>query len=41
MRANLVSPSSSQLSYAIREIVAFGEVVRRHGVDVTWSTLAT
>jgi len=26
MRANLVSPSSSQLSYAIREIVAFGEL---------------
>ena len=33
MRANLVSPSSSQLSYAIREIVGFGEIVRHHGVE--------
>ena len=33
MRANLVSPSSAQLSYAIRDIVKFGELVRRHGVD--------
>jgi aspartate/methionine/tyrosine aminotransferase len=39
MRANLVSPSSSQLSYAIREIVAFGELVRRHGVEVTWENI--
>jgi aspartate/methionine/tyrosine aminotransferase len=39
MRANLVSPSSSQLSYAIREIVGFGEIVRRHGVDVTWENI--
>ncbi len=39
MRANLVSPSSAQLSYAIREIVAFGELVRRHGVEVTWENI--
>lgn len=39
MRANLVSPSSSQLSYAIREIVAFGELVQRHGVEVTWENI--
>ena len=39
MRANLVSPSSSQLSYAIREIVEFGEIVRQHGVDVTWENI--
>jgi aspartate/methionine/tyrosine aminotransferase len=39
MRANLVSPSSSQLSYAIREIVAFGDLVRRHGVEITWENI--
>jgi alanine-synthesizing transaminase len=39
MRANLVSPSSSQLSYAIREIVGFAELVRHHGVDVTWENI--
>ena len=39
MRANLVSPSSAQLSYAIRDIVKFGDMVRRHGVDVTWENI--
>ncbi|NLO28739.1 MAG: pyridoxal phosphate-dependent aminotransferase [Actinobacteria bacterium] len=39
MRANLVSPSASHLSYAIRDIVKFGEVVRRHGVEVTWENI--
>lgn len=39
MRANLVSPSSAHLSYAIRDIVKFGEVVRRFGVDITWENI--
>ncbi len=39
MRANLVSPSSAHLSYAIRDIVAFAEVVRRHGVEITWENI--
>ncbi len=39
MRANLVSPSASHLSYAIRDIVKFGEVVRRHGMEVTWENI--
>jgi len=39
MRANLVSPSSAHLSYAIRDIVKFGEVVRQHGVDITWENI--
>ena len=39
MRANLVSPSASHLSYAIRDIVKFGEVVRRHGVEVIWENI--
>lgn len=39
MRANLVSPSSAHLSYAIRDIVTFGEMVRRHGVDITWENI--
>ena len=39
MRANLVSPSSAHLSYAIREIVKFAEVVRSHGVEITWENI--
>ena len=39
MRANLVSPSSAHLSYAIRDIVKFGEVVRQHGVEITWENI--
>lgn len=39
MRANLVSPSSAHLSYAIRDIVKSAEVVRRHGVDITWENI--
>jgi alanine-synthesizing transaminase len=39
MRANLVSPSAAHLSYAIRDIVKFGEVVRQHGVDITWENI--
>ena len=39
MRANLVSPSSAHLSYAIRDIVKFGEVVRQHGVDISWENI--
>jgi len=39
MRANLVSPSSAHLSYAIRDIVKFGEVVRSHGVEITWENI--
>ncbi len=39
MRANLVSPSSAHLSYAIRDIVKFGEQVRRHGVEITWENI--
>jgi alanine-synthesizing transaminase len=39
MRTNLVSPSSAHLSYAIRDIVKFGDLVRQHGVDVTWENI--
>jgi alanine-synthesizing transaminase len=39
MRANLVSPSAAHLSYAIRDIVKFGELVRQHGVDITWENI--
>jgi alanine-synthesizing transaminase len=39
MRGNLVSPSSAHLSYAIRDIVKFGEQVRRHGVEITWENI--
>jgi alanine-synthesizing transaminase len=39
MRANLVSPSSAHLSYAIRDIVKFGELVRGHGVEITWENI--
>ncbi|OFW62012.1 MAG: aminotransferase [Actinobacteria bacterium RBG_16_64_13] len=39
MRANLVSPSSAHLSYAIRDIVKFGELVRRYGVEITWENI--
>ena len=39
MRANLISPSSAHLSYAIRDIVTFGEVVREHGVEITWENI--
>ncbi len=39
MRANLVSPSSAHLSYAIRDIVSFAELVRRHGVEITWENI--
>ena len=39
MRANLVSPSSAHLSYAIRDIVKFGDLVRQHGVDITWENI--
>ncbi len=39
MRVDPVSPSSAHLSYAIRDIVAFGETVRRHGVDVIWENI--
>jgi len=39
MRANLVSPSSEHLSYAIRDIVKFGELVRQHGVGITWENI--
>ena len=39
MRADLVSPSSAHLSYAIRDIVKFGELVRQHGVDITWENI--
>jgi alanine-synthesizing transaminase len=39
MRVNPVSPSSAHLSYAIRDIVKFGEVVRQHGVDITWENI--
>jgi alanine-synthesizing transaminase len=39
MRANLVSPSSAHLSYAIRDIVKFGELVREHGVEITWENI--
>jgi alanine-synthesizing transaminase len=39
MRANLVSPSSAHLQYAIRDIVKFGDLVRQHGVEVTWENI--
>jgi len=39
MRTDLVSPSSAHLQYAIRDIVKFGEIVRRHGVEVTWENI--
>lgn len=39
VRANLVSPSSAHLSYAIRDIVKFGELVRAHGVEITWENI--
>ena len=39
MRVDPVSPSSAHLSYAIRDIVKFGEMVRRHGVDVIWENI--
>ena len=39
MRADLVSPSSAHLSYAIRDIVTFGELVRRHGVEIAWENI--
>ncbi len=39
MRANLVSPASAHLSYAIRDIVKFGELVRQHGLDITWENI--
>lgn len=39
MRANLVSPSSAHLSYAIRDIVKFGDLVRQHGVEITWENI--
>jgi aspartate/methionine/tyrosine aminotransferase len=39
MRENLVSPSSAHLSYAIRDIVKFGDLVRRHGVEITWENI--
>jgi alanine-synthesizing transaminase len=39
MRVNPVSPSSAHLSYAIRDIVKFGEIVRQHGVDITWENI--
>jgi len=39
MRANLVSPSSAHLSYAIRDIVKVGHLVRRFGVDITWENI--
>jgi aspartate/methionine/tyrosine aminotransferase len=39
MRADLVSPSSAHLSYAIRDIVKFGETVQQHGVDITWENI--
>jgi alanine-synthesizing transaminase len=39
MRANLVSPSSAHLSYAIRDIVKFGELVRQHGVEINWENI--
>lgn len=39
MRANLVSPSSAHLTYAIRDIVKFGEMVRQHGVEITWENI--
>jgi len=32
-------PSSAHLSYAIRDIVKFGELVRRHGVEITWENI--
>jgi alanine-synthesizing transaminase len=39
MRANLISPSAAHLSYAIRDIVKFGELVRQHGVEITWENI--
>lgn len=39
MRANLVSPSSVHLSYAIRDIVSLGEAVRQFGVDIMWENI--
>lgn len=39
MRTNLISPSSAHLSYAIRDIVKFGELVREHGVEITWENI--
>lgn len=39
MRTDLVSPSSAHLQYAIRDIVKFGELVRQHGVEVTWENI--
>lgn len=39
MRVNPVSPSSAHLSYAIRDIVKFGETVRQHGVEITWENI--
>ena len=39
MRANLISPSSAHLQYAIRDIVKFGDLVRQHGVEVTWENI--
>ena len=34
-----MSPSSAHLSYAIRDIVKFGEVVRQYGVEITWENI--
>lgn len=39
MRANLVSPSSAHLSYAIRDIVKFGDLVRQFGIEITWENI--
>jgi alanine-synthesizing transaminase len=39
MRVNPVSPSSAHLSYAIRDIVKFGDIVRQHGVEITWENI--
>ena len=39
MRANLVSPSSAHLSYAIRDIVTFADLVRQHGVEIAWENI--
>jgi aspartate/methionine/tyrosine aminotransferase len=39
VRANLVSPSSAHLSYAIRDIVKFADVVRQRGVEIVWENI--
>jgi alanine-synthesizing transaminase len=39
MRANLISPSSAHLSYAIRDIVTFADLVREHGVEIAWENI--